>query len=338
MKKRLSTLTLIVALVWSISASACSLGPSKPASTLESVSLQLQWVPQSQFAGYYVALDKGWYRDEGLDMTIRPGGPNVVTFDAVVAGTADFGTAFLADLIADVEKGQPVISIAQIQQMNGLLLIAKKTSGIRRPADLVGKRIGIWGSSWQAQLDALLARERISKEDVEIVSQGADMQQFLNGDLDVASAMVYNEYHQVLESGLSVQDLNVIDYVLYGLGLPGDTLFTSRRLVQENPDLCLRMLRASLRGWQYAIDNPKEAVAIVLKYDGSGKAARDHQLSMMREISLLVDVRWRQIGYTDQTTVQQTVKTLLRYNVLQAAPGPDDIFTNTFWQQAQTSQ
>ena len=331
MKKRI----LVIIAVCLLSLPACLSRPSTPAPMLRPVSLQLQWVTQAQFAGYYVALDKGWYQDEGLDLTIKPGGPNVVAFDEVVAGTADFGTAFLADLSAAIEKGQPVISIAQIQQMNGLLLIAKKSSAIKRPGDFIGKRIGLWGSSWQAQLNALLVRERISIEDVKIVSQGSDMQQFLKGDLDVASAMVYNEYHQVLESGMRLQDLNIIDYVLYGLGFPGDTIFTSRQLAQESPDPCLRMLRASLRGWQYAIDNPKEAVDIVLKFDKSGKAARSHQLSMMREISRLVNVSWREIGYTDQTTVQQMVSTLLRYKVLKVPLKPEEIYTNKFWEQAQ---
>jgi NitT/TauT family transport system substrate-binding protein len=331
-KKRLAA--IIFGLVF---LTACISRPSTPGTGLQPVSLQLQWITQAQFAGYYVALDKGWYREEGLDLTIKPGGPDVVAIDDVAGGKSDFGTAFLADLTIAIQKGQSVISIAQIQQMNGLLLIAKKSSGIRRPGDFVGKRIGNWGSSWEAQLNALLARENVAREDVNIVSQGFDMQPFLNGDLDVASAMVYNEYHTVLESGLKLQDLNIIDYTLYGLGFPGDTLFTSRQLAQGSPDLCLRVLRASLRGWQYAVDNPKEAVDIVLKFDKNGQASRVHQLSMMREISRLVKVSWREMGYTDQTTVQQMVNILQRYKVLEAPLKPDEVYTNKFWEQAENS-
>jgi len=330
-------IVLLVIAVCLLLPSACVCRPSTPALVLRPVSLQLQWVTQAQFAGYYVALDKGWYRDEGIDLTIKPGGTGVNTINETVEGRANFGTAFLADLAVAIEKGQPVISIAQIQQMSGLLLIAKKSSGIERLEDFIGKRVGMWGNCWRAQLDALLAKKTISPEDVTIIDQGMDMQQFLNGDLDVASAMVYNEYHQILESGMKLEDLNIIDYVLYGLGFPGDTLFTSRQLADGSPDVCVGMLRASLRGWKYAIDHPKEAVDIVLKFDESGKATRLHQLSMMREVSQLVEVSWQDIGYTDQITVQQMVNTLVRYKVLNASLGTERIYTNSFWEQAQES-
>lgn len=325
---------LLIIVICIASLIGCTFSPSVPAPGLQPVSLQLQWITQAQFAGYYVALDKGWYREEGLDMTIKPGGPDTAVVNQVANRISDFGTAFLADLSVAIQEGQPVVSIAQIQQMNGLLLIAKKSSGIKRPGDLVGKRIGIWGASWETQLNALLARERIARDKVTIMPQEFDMQSFLNGDLDVASAMVYNEYHQVLEAGVKLQDLNIIDYVLYGLGFPGDTLFTSCWLAQQNPSLCQHMLRASLRGWQYAIDNPKEAVDIVLKYDSSGTADRAHQLSMLREISKLVKVPWRELGYTDRNTVQQMINILLRYKVLEGPLQPEAVYTNEFWDQA----
>jgi NitT/TauT family transport system substrate-binding protein len=301
---------------------------------LNNVTLQLQWITQAQFAGYYVALDKGWYREEGLNLIIKPGGPETDPVEQVSMGISDFGTAFISDLSVNIQKGRSVVSIAQIQQMNGLLLIAKKSSGIRRPGDLVGKRIGMWGSNWEAQLNALLARERIAKKDVTIIPQGFDMRPFLNGEMDVASAMIYNEYHQVLESGMKPEDINIIEYSLYGLGFPGDTLFTRWNMVLHDSDVCLRMLRASLRGWQYAVDNPKEAVSVVMKYDKTGKADRAHQLSMMREISGLVKVSWREMGYTDRTTVEQMVSILQHYKVLDTLLKPEVIYTNEFWEAA----
>lgn len=330
MKKILFLLLLICLL----SVPACMSGTPDTAG-LKTTSLQLQWITQAQFAGYYVALDKGWYREEGLNVIIKPGGPETDLVEQVASGISDFGTAFLSDLAVNIQKGRPVISISQIQQMNGLLLVAKKSSGIKRPGDLAGKRIGIWGSNWEAQLNALLARERISKKDVTIMPQGFDMQGFLDGEMDVASAMIYNEYHQVLESGIKPHDLNIIEYTLYGLGFPGDVLFTRLDLTQNDPDLCLKMLRASLRGWHYAVDNPKEAVDIVLKYDKSGKSDRAHQLSMMREISGLVKVSWREMGYTDRITVEQMINILHRYKVLETLIEPDSIYTNRFWEEAQ---
>jgi NitT/TauT family transport system substrate-binding protein len=328
---------LLTTLLCIVLATACSAGSVTPTPRpLEPVSLQLQWVTQAQFAGYYVALDKGWYREEGIDLTIEPGGPDLVPVDLVAAGTRDFGTTLLADLTLAIQRGAPVVSIAQVQQTNGLLLIAKKTLGIEGPKDFVGKRIGVWLGSWEAQFDALIAREGIAPQDFELVSQGWSMDPFLEGDLDVASAMIYNEYHVVLESDMSPGDLNVIDYADYGLGFPGDTLFTSRQMVEQNPDLCVRMVRASLRGWQYAIDHPEETVDIVLKYDESGVQTQEHQISMMKEIARLVSLPIRPLGYTERDDVRQTIDTLLQYGVLSGPVQPEDVYTNDFWEQART--
>jgi NitT/TauT family transport system substrate-binding protein len=314
---------------------ACAIKPATPTPRpLEPVSLQLQWVTQAQFAGYYVALDKGWYREEGIDLTIKPGGPDILAIDLVADGTFDFGTAVLADLTVGIQEGKPVVSIAQVQQRNGLLLLAKKLSGIEQPKDFPGKRVGVWLGSWEAQFSALMAKEGIGSQDFELVSQGWSMDPFLNGDLDVASVMIYNEYHVVLESGLKPEDLNIIDYADYGLGFPGDVLFTSRQLAEGQPELCARMLRASLRGWEYAIAHPEEAADIVLKYDRSGLQTREHQLSMINEIAKLVQVAERPIGRTDQAAVQQTIDALHRYGVLKGQVQAGDVYTNDIWDQA----
>jgi NitT/TauT family transport system substrate-binding protein len=302
---------------------------------LEPVSLQLQWVTQAQFAGYYVALDKGWYLEEGIDLTIHPGGPDLAPVDLVASGTHDFGTTLLADLSVAIQQNKPVVSIGQIQQANGLLLIAKQSSGIKEPKDFVGKRIGVWLGAWEAQFNALVAQEGIAPDDFELMSQGWSMDPFLGGDLDVASAMIYNEYHVVLESGVKPDEINIIDYADYGLDFPGDTLFTSRQMIEENPDLCARMLRASLRGWQYAIEHPEEAADIVLKYDESGVQTREHQLSMMNEIARLVLVSVRPLGYTDRSDVRRMIDTLVSYEVLSRPIQPEDVYTNEFWEQVQ---
>jgi NitT/TauT family transport system substrate-binding protein len=283
-----------------------------------------------------VALDKGWYREEGIDLTIHPGGPDLAPVDLVASGTRDFGTGLLADLSVGIQQGDGVISIGQIQQANGLLLVARKSSGIQEPKDFVGKRIGVWLGAWETQFNALIAQEGIAPEDFELVSQGWGMEPFLEGELDIASAMIYNEYHVILESGMQPEDLNIIDYADYGLDFPGDTLFTSRQMVEENPDLCARMLQASLRGWQYAIEHPEEAADIVLKYDESGMQTREHQISMMSEIAKLVQVSVRPLGYTDRSDVMRMIDTLVYYQVLGGAVQPEDVYTNEFWEKVHT--
>ncbi len=318
---------------------ACGGEPTTPtARPAKKVSLQLQWVTQAQFAGYYVALDKGWYLEEGIDLTIIPGGPDIVPVDLVASGTRDFATTLLADLVVAVQKGKTVVSIAQIQQRNGLVLVAFKSTGIDEPADFVGREVGVWLGSWEAQFDALIAQAGLTPKDFELVSQGWSMDPFLQKELDVASAMVYNEYHVVLESGVNPADLNIIDYADYGLAFPGDVLLTSREVAQEQPDLCVRMVRASLRGWQYALENPEEAADIVLKYDETGVQTRPHQISMMQEIARLVRTTDGSLGKTDLATVQQVADILLQYGVLDGPVQAADVWNDTFWQQATTEE
>jgi len=307
-----------------------SSAPDSSQQALKPVSLQLQWVTQAQFAGYYVALTKGWYREEGIDLSIKPGGPDIVPVDAVASGTADFGTTLLSDLAAAIENNSPVISIAQIQQKNGLLLIARKSSGITSPQDFAGKHVGVWLGSWEVQFNALLARENVAASDVKVMSQGWSMKPFLKGELDVASAMIYNEYQMVLASGVGRNELVVIDYADFDLGFPGDVLFTSKSMAETNTDLCVRMVRASLRGWEHAMDHPDEAVEILLQYDDSGIQTRTHQLAMMKEVTKLIRVPKRKMGHVDGATLNRMVKLLKKYNILKTDFQPDRIYTNAF--------
>ncbi|RME06905.1 MAG: myristoyl transferase [Anaerolineae bacterium] len=332
MKTALSVALLAVLLA------ACATGaastPTPPAAI--PATLQLQWITQAQFAGYYVALDKGWYAEEGIDLTIRPGGPDITPADEVASGRAEFGTGLLADLIAQIQQGKPLISVAQIQQSNGLILIAKASSGIQTPQDFRGKRVGVWLGSWEAQFNALAAKEGLSPDEFTLVPQGFSMDAFLNDDLDVASAMIYNEYHTVLESGYRPDEINIIDYADYGLNFPGDLLMTHTRLVEENPRLVEGMVRASLRGWKYALENPEEAVDIVLKYDTAGLLEREHQLTMMDEIRRLVESGLHPPGYTNRDEVRSVINTLASYEVILTPVDPDAVFTNQFWEAARS--
>ncbi len=293
-------------------------------------SLQLQWFTQCQFAGYYVALEKGWYSDENIELTIHPGGPDIVPIDMVTAGSSQFGTTLLADLAVSIQKGKPAISIAQIQQNNGLRLLAKKKTGITIPANFVGKKVGVWIGGWEVQFNALMAQKNIPLDKVNVISQGFSMTPFVEDQLEIASAMIYNEYHVVLSSGIGIEELNIIDYADYGLDFPGDVLFTSQKLIQEDPELCLGMLRASLKGWKYAIDHPSEAVDIVLKYDKSGVQTPEHQAKMMAEITKLIKVDDKRIGYTDPITLEKMLVLLVKYNVLESNVEPSKIYTDEF--------
>lgn len=337
MNKRMFYQVILALLLITPLLSACgSSSPTvEPQKVQTPVTLNLQWIPQAQFAGYYVALDKGWYAEEGIDLTIRPGGPDISAIDAVRTGSAQFGTSLFADIVVVSQQSNDLVSILQVQQSNGLLLLAKKDSGITTPADFLGKSVGVWLGNWEAQFDALIAKEGIDPNAFTLVSQGFSMDAFIKGELDVASAMIYNEYYVVLESGLRPEDITIIDYADYGLDFPGDVLFTSSKIAQENPDLCLKMVRASLKGWQYAIENQEEAADIVMKYDTGGVLNRAHQVSMMKEIAKLVQVNIRPVGYTDRNDVRRTIDTLYSYQILNSQVNPDLFFNNIFWEQSQ---
>jgi len=303
----------------------------KEAKLLTPVSIQLQWVTQAQFAGYYVALEKGWYEQEGLDVTIYPGGPDIVAVDLVTSHARDFGTTLLADLVVSIGQGKKAVSIAQVQQDNGIRLLSKKNSNILTPKDFVGKKVGVWLGGWEVQFNALLAQQQIKPESVERVSQGFSMRPLLDGRLDVASAMIYNEYYMVLAAGLKPDELRIIDYADYGLDFPGDVFFTSLLIQKENPDLCLKMVRASFRGWKYAIANIDEAIEIVLKHDTTGVIVKDHQKKMMAQISMLIKGSGQsKMGTLKSQSFLKMIHFLKKYKMLKTSITENDVYTSEF--------
>lgn len=336
MKSGINSILLVVLVFFLLSGCRQSQDntPGSEKKSLTDISLQLQWVTQAQFAGFYVAKEKGWYEDEGINLTIHPGGPDIVPVDLVAAGSRDFGTTLLADLTSKIQKEKPVISIAQIQQENGLRLLAKKSSLIREPEDFAGRKVGVWLGGWEVQFYALLAHKNIVPENINVISQGFSMEPFIDDRLDVASAMIYNEYLVVLNAGIDKDDLVVIDYADYGLGFPGDVLFTSLSMKEQHPDLCLKMVRASMKGWQYAINHQEEAVDIVVKNDLTGVAEPDHQTRMMQEIARMVKgTRTVKIGHIDPDVLTQMTDLLFSYKIIEAPVPVDRIFTPQFVRQ-----
>ena len=194
----------------------------------DKVRLQIKWVPQAQFAGYFVALDKGYYADENLDVQIIPGGPDIVSEQQVANGQADFGVDWVASFLAFRDKGLPLIDVAQVYQSSGLMLISRKSQNILSPADLRGKYVGVWYGGNEFEFLALMDKVGYDPDkDLNVIKQGFTMDPFLAGQMDAAGAMTYNEYEVVLESGVSPDDLNVIRYNDEGVGMLEDNLFTT---------------------------------------------------------------------------------------------------------------
>lgn len=266
---------------------ACSAGAPSQA-PLTPVKLQIEWVPQAQFAGFYVALDKGYYRDEGLDVEILPGGPEVRSIDQVQNGTAQFGLESPLGMYQARDAGVPIKLIGQFDQKDGFVKITKKESGITSPEQFRGKTVGVWPDEWEFY--PLMASVDIDPQvDLTLVQQAFTMDDFLNGNLDVASATLWNEYNVVLEAGIPAEDLTVFNYSDYGFGIPHGALLTTEDYLANNREVAVKFLRASIKGWLDAYEDQKGAIDIVMEVveGGTEQSAREHQELMLKAMETL---------------------------------------------------
>jgi len=296
----------------------------------EKITLALQWLTQCQFAGYYVALEKGYYREEGIDLTIQPGAADSNPVQLVTMGAAQFGTRWFADLAGAVDKGAPVLSIAQIFGSSGLVLVTHANSGIRHPRDFAGRSVGIWFFGNEVQFYALLSQVGVDRAKVRISPMQSSLKPFLNGRLDVINTMTYNELPALLRSGLKGEQLRVFDFIDYGLDFPGDVLFTQRSLLKDRPDLARRMVRATLRGWRDALSDPASAVRIVLQHDRTRKLEAQHQRDQMEEVSRLVQLRGRRLGEHSTDDAGRTIGILAKGGQISRRLADEEVFTNVF--------
>jgi NitT/TauT family transport system substrate-binding protein len=321
----LGVLTLVGA-VWAASAAAQG--------TPDKVRLQIKWVPQAQFAGYFVALDKGYYADENLDVQIIPGGPDIVSEQQVANGQAEFGVDWVASFLAFRDKGLPLVDVAQVYQSSGLMLVSKKSANIATPESLKGKNVGVWYGGNEFEFLALMDKLGYDPDkDLNVIKQGFTMDPFLAGQMDAASAMTYNEFQVVLEAGVNPDDLNVMRYNDQGVGMLEDNLFTTEDMVGNNPDLVQRFVRASIRGWQAAIADQQDAVNTVMKYVEPGSTTADHQTRMMSEVAKLVlppGMTTDQIGVMDAGRFQTTADIALKFHVINTPADPAKSYTNDF--------
>lgn len=291
---------------------------------LTKVKIQLKWVPQAQFAGIFVAKEKGFYAEEGLDVEIIPGGPDVVIEQQVVNGAADIGVTSFDSLLVNRDNGLPLVSVAQILQQSSYRFVASKESGIDEPAKMKGKKVGMWTGSQQFQVLAFMEKNGLDpKKDVELVKQGFTMDQFFNKQLDVAISTIYNEYHVVLESGVKEEDLYVYDFEDAGVGMLEDTLVVKEDWLKSNRELAVKAIKATMKGWNYAITNQPESVDIVMKAVTEGSTTKEHQTTMLMEMAKLVKPEGfteAQVGSFVDDAVQRTVDISLKYELIKKTP------------------
>lgn len=262
--------------------------PASAAETaLKKASLMPLWSPQAQFAGYYVALDKGIFARHGIDLAILKAGSGHDPVQALKDGTADFAVFWLTTALRHRAAGTKLVNLAQIIPGSSMMLIARKSSGIRTVADMNGKKVGMWGGDLSIPPRALFSKHGIK---VREVPQTHTVNLFLRGGIDVTSAMWYNEYHTILNSGVDQEELNVFPLNEQGMNFPEDGLYTLGKTLHKDPDLVRAFVTASLEGWQYAFAHPDEALDIIIKYmrEAQVPANRIHQKWMLDRMRDLV--------------------------------------------------
>ncbi|WP_417241296.1 ABC transporter substrate-binding protein [Celeribacter sp.] len=263
------------------------------AQAADELTLQLKWVTQAQFGGYYVALEKGFYEAAGLDVTIKPGGPDVAPVQVLLGGGADVMVDWMPSALAARENGAPVVNIAQPFKASGMMLTCLKESGITGPEDFAGKTLGVWfyGNeypflSWMSQLG--LSTEG-GEDGVEVLKQGFNVDPLLQKQASCISTMTYNEYWQVIDAGISADDLVTFKYEDQGVATLEDGLYVLESTLEDDAmkDKLARFVAASMEGWKWAEQNAEEAAMIVLEYDETGAQTEGHQIRMMSEVAKL---------------------------------------------------
>ncbi|KQV73606.1 ABC transporter substrate-binding protein [Aeromicrobium sp. Root344] len=309
---------------------------------LKQVKLQLQWVPQAQFAGYYAAVAQGYYKDEGLDVQIVEGGADIVPQDVLSAGDVDYAISWVPKVLGSIEKGAKITDVAQIFERSATTQISFKDKNITSPADLNGKKVGSWGFGNEWELFAGMQKDNVGVKDVKLVQQAFDMNGFLAGDIDAAQAMTYNEYAQVLETKnpktgklYTPEDLNVIDWNDVGTAMLQDAIWAQTDKLKDKAyaDQTTKFIKASIKGWVYARDNPEEAAKIVTA--AGSQLGESHQLWMTNEVNKLIWPSTHGVGVIDEAAWKQTVDIALGTKnetgatIISKAP-PASAYSNTY--------
>lgn len=254
---------------------------------LKKASLMPLWSPQAQFAGYYVALDRGIYARHGIDLTILKGGPGVSPAESLKSGKADFAVLWLTTALKQHASGNRLVNVAQIIQRSSMMLVARKSSGITTPAAMQGKKVGVWGGDLALPTEAFFSAYHLQ---VHRVPQSYTVNLFLRGGIDVASAMWYNEYHTILNSGLNPEELDIFFLHDHGIAFLEDGLYMGAERFYADSGLAAAFAKASIEGWRYAFDHSEEALDIVLRHMKEAKipANRAHQKWMLERMRDLV--------------------------------------------------
>lgn len=307
------------------------LAAAAPVRALDRVSLGLVWVHQAQFAGTYVAQDQGLYRQYGLEVRVLAGGPHIDSLRELAQGRCQFVVAPLAAAMVRRAKGLELVHLAQVVRRSAHLLVARAASGITSLADLDGRRVSLWGGISSLAALALFKRQGLK---VRAIPQGTTMDLLLSRAVDAASAMRYNEYHQLYQAGLDFRDLVVFDLAKLGLNFPEDGIYTMESTWRQSPDLCRRLVAATMAGWQRAFENPQAALDSVMRRVRQARLAtnRSHQrwmLGVMRRIVMEPRDQAGSMGRLDPRAFALVGRVLQEHGFIKSPPAMEAMVVGT---------
>jgi NitT/TauT family transport system substrate-binding protein len=291
----------------------------------DEVTVKLKWVHQAQFAGMYVAVDKGFYEEQNLTVNLLPFTFEEPTMDAVIQGQADFGVKSASEIISAREEGAPVKAIAVIYKYSPLCLYSLKESGISKPQDFVGRTVGLKPGQITIAYQVMLNKLGIDRSQITEIEIGYGVEELIDGTVDVSSGFSINEPHQVIEAG---HEVNIMLFEDYGVQVYDDVLFATEDTIINNPDLVERFLRATLKGWQYAIENEEVAVDIVLKY--TTDRTRSHEAYMLNQSVPLIHTGNSRIGWMERERWVFTGNVLLEAGLIEEGFNFDEAYTMQF--------
>lgn len=319
----------------------CGIAASTGALAADKVTVQLKWVPQAQFAGYYMAAAKGYYKAEGLDVTIKPGGPDISPVQVIAGNQADVVVNWMPDALAAREAGVPLVNIAQIYNRSGLMLTCKKSSGVTSPKDLKGKTLGVWfGGNEYPFLGWMSKLGYKTDSDIKILKQGFNVDPLLQNQAACISTMIYNEYWQLVDAGVKEKDMVTFFYEDQGVASLEDGLYVMQDKLKD-PAFVARMgkfLKATFKGWNDAVKDPEGAAKAVVAADSSGSSSVKVQKRQMENVAKLITTAGTaKMGYLEPAAYERTVKVLMAGGsdpVIKKDPGKA-AYSHVVWDAAQ---